>query len=404
MVEKESGYQIKTLRTDRGGEFISNEFEAFCEAHGIFRQLTTSYTPQQNGVAERKNRTLVEMAKSMLKAKRLPNKFWAEAVSTATHILNRSPISSLEVLLRMKPGPKESRSDWAGSIDDRRSTSGFAFKLGSTCQAIWLRRILCDLHLKQLDPTIIYCDNQSTIAMAKNPVHHSRTKHIEIRHHFIRDQVANGNIQMVRVISCALSFSRISGRSLTVFRPMARVPRSVVRSLAPKSKNLDFGQLSDWLSGGLVPVQGCACTGTGAENSQTRASGLHFRRPSGLYRYSAVEPRTRASDLDFRSSCTGTRDPVYRYKEADFVQFVLQGLICDCGTLITAPTPHRASLVLEPEEEHAISTFLKLGAWVWSLIEGRYLKFENFELILRLLREPSTQGEARDRGKGVASS
>nr|CAD1820301.1 unnamed protein product [Ananas comosus var. bracteatus] len=60
------------------------------------RQLTTSYILQQNGVAERKNRTLVKMAKSMLKAKGLPNKFWAEAVSTATHILNRSPTSSLE--------------------------------------------------------------------------------------------------------------------------------------------------------------------------------------------------------------------------------------------------------------------------------------------------------------------
>ena len=69
MVERESGYKIKTLRTDRGGEFISNEFEVFCEANKIHRQLTTSYTPQQNGVAERKNRSLVEMAKSMLKAK-----------------------------------------------------------------------------------------------------------------------------------------------------------------------------------------------------------------------------------------------------------------------------------------------------------------------------------------------
>nr|CAD1840712.1 unnamed protein product [Ananas comosus var. bracteatus] len=112
--------------------------------------------------------------------------------------------------------------DWAGSIDDRKSISGYVFKLnlnavcwsskkqhtttlssseaeyiavtGGTCQAIWLRRILCDIKQNQTDQTVIYCDNQSTIAMIKNPVHQNRTKHIEIRYHFIRDQLANDNI------------------------------------------------------------------------------------------------------------------------------------------------------------------------------------------------------------------
>ncbi|KAL0438667.1 UNVERIFIED_CONTAM: Retrovirus-related Pol polyprotein from transposon TNT 1-94 [Sesamum latifolium] len=82
-VEKQSGNAIKVLRTDRGGEFVSAEFDSFCEEMGIHRQLTTSYTPQQNGVAERKNRSLVEMAKSMLKAKCVPKSFWAEATHTA---------------------------------------------------------------------------------------------------------------------------------------------------------------------------------------------------------------------------------------------------------------------------------------------------------------------------------
>ncbi|CAL8169319.1 unnamed protein product [Prunus armeniaca] len=73
--EKQSGYNLKTLRTDRGGEFTSNEFSEFCKSNGIKRELTASYTPQQNGVAERRNRTIVEMARSMLKAKGLPNVF-----------------------------------------------------------------------------------------------------------------------------------------------------------------------------------------------------------------------------------------------------------------------------------------------------------------------------------------
>ncbi|KAL5726897.1 hypothetical protein ACHQM5_000142 [Ranunculus cassubicifolius] len=115
-------------------------------------------------------------------------------------------------------------SDWAGSIDDRKSTSGYVFCLGSkviswsskkqqtialssaeaeyiaateaTCEATWLRRILADLQQKEEAPTTIYCDNKSAIAMTKNPVFHSRSKHIEIKHHFIRDHVSKGEIQL----------------------------------------------------------------------------------------------------------------------------------------------------------------------------------------------------------------
>ncbi|KAL4289903.1 hypothetical protein GQ457_14G000940 [Hibiscus cannabinus] len=94
-IEKQSGNAVKVLRTDRGGEFVSTEFDNFCEEMGIQHQLTASYTPQQNGVAERKNRSLVEMAKSMLKAKCLPKSFWAEAIHTAAYVLNRSPTSAL---------------------------------------------------------------------------------------------------------------------------------------------------------------------------------------------------------------------------------------------------------------------------------------------------------------------
>ena len=65
-VEKESGYYLKVLRTDRGGEFTSIEFKEFFISHGIKKELTTAYTPQQNGVAERKNITMVEMARCML--------------------------------------------------------------------------------------------------------------------------------------------------------------------------------------------------------------------------------------------------------------------------------------------------------------------------------------------------
>jgi transposase InsO family protein len=67
LVEKQSGHYIKALRMDRGGEYISNEFIRFCKDNGIHKQFTTRYTPQQKGVAERKNRIIMEMARSMLK-------------------------------------------------------------------------------------------------------------------------------------------------------------------------------------------------------------------------------------------------------------------------------------------------------------------------------------------------
>ncbi|CAH9095067.1 unnamed protein product [Cuscuta epithymum] len=95
LVENQTGKSVKALRTDRGGEFSSNAFTEFCDEHGIRREFTAPYTPEQNGVAERMNRTVVEMARSMLKAKNMPTKFWGEAVSTAVYILNVCPTKAV---------------------------------------------------------------------------------------------------------------------------------------------------------------------------------------------------------------------------------------------------------------------------------------------------------------------
>ncbi|KAL4304010.1 hypothetical protein GQ457_10G012770 [Hibiscus cannabinus] len=96
LVEKENGFEIKSLRSDRGGEFTSNEFNDFCKANGIRRPLTVPRSPQQNGIAERKNRTILNMARSMLKAKNMPKEFWAEVVSCAVYLSNRSPRKNVD--------------------------------------------------------------------------------------------------------------------------------------------------------------------------------------------------------------------------------------------------------------------------------------------------------------------
>ena len=89
--EKSSGHQLKVLRTDNGGEYTSKEFENYLKSEGVRHELTVPKTPEQNGVAERLNRTLVEAVRSMLIDANLPHKFWAEALSTAVYLKNRSP-------------------------------------------------------------------------------------------------------------------------------------------------------------------------------------------------------------------------------------------------------------------------------------------------------------------------
>ena len=96
LVEKETGAFICCLRTDRGREFTSLEFNAFCKTNGISRQLTAAYTPQQNGVAERKNRTIMNMVRSMLSEKQVPKNFWPEVVNWTAHVLNRSPTLAIK--------------------------------------------------------------------------------------------------------------------------------------------------------------------------------------------------------------------------------------------------------------------------------------------------------------------
>lgn len=115
-------------------------------------------------------------------------------------------------------------SDYAGDIDDRKSTSGYVFKLSSgsvswsskkqpivtlstteaefvaaascACQAVWLRRILEQLGESQKNCTIIQCDNSSSIKLSKNPVLHGKCKHIDVRYHFLRDLTKEGIVEM----------------------------------------------------------------------------------------------------------------------------------------------------------------------------------------------------------------
>jgi hypothetical protein len=92
LVENEKETKIKCLRSDNGGEFTSKEFDLFCETHGIKRQFSAARTPQQNGIAERRNRTVQEAARTMLNEAKLSDGYWREVVSTTIYILNRGQL------------------------------------------------------------------------------------------------------------------------------------------------------------------------------------------------------------------------------------------------------------------------------------------------------------------------
>ncbi|GJQ93236.1 retrotransposon protein, putative, ty1-copia subclass [Tanacetum coccineum] len=95
-VENQLGKTIKALRSDRGGEYISQEFKDYLKACGIVQQLTPPYTPQHNGVFERRNRTLLDMVRSMMNLTTLPLSFWDYALESATRILNMVPTKKVD--------------------------------------------------------------------------------------------------------------------------------------------------------------------------------------------------------------------------------------------------------------------------------------------------------------------
>jgi len=123
LVEKQSRKSMKVLRTDGGGEYTSKVFEKFCEENGIVHEVTAPYTPQHNGLAGRRNRSLLDITRSMLKMKKKPNTFWGEVV---TYILNRCPTKKLGQI------PKEI---WIGSKQSAKHLRVF----GSLCYMLGTR-------------------------------------------------------------------------------------------------------------------------------------------------------------------------------------------------------------------------------------------------------------------------
>ncbi|GKA14806.1 retrovirus-related pol polyprotein from transposon TNT 1-94 [Tanacetum coccineum] len=302
--------RVNELRSDNGTEFRNHKLEEFYDEKGISQNFSSPCTLKQNGAAERRNRTLIEAARTMLNSAKLQKQFWREAVNTACYTQNRSIIvkrhgktaydvfrgrspdisyfnvfgslmyfhnhrrqlresflmnklmmdSSLVTLSSQKriqvkliealeeegwiiamqeelnqfernKYPKGSGfnlkaysdSDYAGCNLDRKSTSEgcqilggklvcwsakkqssvamssvgaeYVVVAGCCAQVLWIKSQLADYDVLY-DKVPIFCDNTSVIAISNNPVLHSRTKHIDIRYHFIRDHILKGDIEL----------------------------------------------------------------------------------------------------------------------------------------------------------------------------------------------------------------
>ena len=97
LVENQTDKRVKTLRTDNRLEFCNKDFDEYCNSQGITRHKTIKNTPQQNRVAERMNRTLLEKVRCLMFTTDIPKTFWGEALSTATYLINRSPSTVLNL-------------------------------------------------------------------------------------------------------------------------------------------------------------------------------------------------------------------------------------------------------------------------------------------------------------------
>ncbi|KAH9705465.1 hypothetical protein KPL70_011882 [Citrus sinensis] len=110
LVENQTNLKVKVLRTDNGLEYCNKLFEDYCAENGILRHKIVTYTPQQNGLIERMNRTLIEKVRCLLIHSKLPKALWAEALNTACYLVNRSPSTAI--------GCKTPMELWLGRVAD----------------------------------------------------------------------------------------------------------------------------------------------------------------------------------------------------------------------------------------------------------------------------------------------
>ncbi|KAI3719075.1 hypothetical protein L6452_19965 [Arctium lappa] len=148
-IENQTNQKVKVIRSDNGTEFKNHDLNTFCEEKGIERQYNAPRTPQQNGVAERRNRTLIEDARSLLADSKLPITFWTEAVNTACYVQNR--------VLVVKPKNKTPYE----LLNNRKPFIGFFKPFGCPCTILNTKTHLGKFDSKSDDGFLVGYSSQS---------------------------------------------------------------------------------------------------------------------------------------------------------------------------------------------------------------------------------------------------
>ena len=96
MIQTQFSAKIQILRSDNGGEYVNKKFQDYFAIHGLLHETSCAQTPQQNGVAERKNRLILETARALLLGAHVPSRYWDDAITTTVYLLNRMPSKVLQ--------------------------------------------------------------------------------------------------------------------------------------------------------------------------------------------------------------------------------------------------------------------------------------------------------------------
>ncbi|KAK3023701.1 hypothetical protein RJ639_044002 [Escallonia herrerae] len=203
LVENETENKVKCLKSDNGGEYRNGGFQEHCFNNGIGLIRTVKRIPQENGLVEGMNRTIMERGRCMRIHVDLPLQFWATAVDTTVYLINRSPASALNGGIPEKEWSVGGTVvSWISKLQKIVALStieaDYVVVTEAIKEIIWLQKLLTVLGYGQVDCKL-WTDRQLVIHLAKNSVFHSRTKHIQLRYHFIQSLLKDEQLNLEKI-------------------------------------------------------------------------------------------------------------------------------------------------------------------------------------------------------------
>ncbi|KMQ87616.1 retrovirus-related pol polyprotein from transposon tnt 1-94 [Lasius niger] len=228
-VENQTGRRIRYLQSDNGKEYVNSKFDAFLRKNEIKRRLTVTLTPEQNGVAERKNQTLVEMARCLMIQSGLPLSFWGEAINTANYIRNRCPTSSLN--------GKTPYKKWTGNVPD----VGYFQKFG------------CLVYSLDREPNKGKFQSRSRKGIFMGYTERSKAYRIWIpdKHENVEDQDDTGNDQFIedqyddRIVDLQITAKRKRGRPRQVMTGLRGRPKKMYQVADNSIEEVELAYLTE---------------------------------------------------------------------------------------------------------------------------------------------------------------